>query len=255
VGENRLQVSTRSSIDWRNVLLVLDECDELEDAKQYEKSFSLLSKAIRSVPTESRYRLRRGMLLCMNLGRFKKGFSDLHCAATFASESPHPQQALSLCYRWIGDIASAQKHAERAIELDKDDASSYYQLAACEFALKNFDAAIAQLEIALNIEPENELAWTELGHVLKACGKLDQAEAAFLKALAITQDASNYLNLAQVQLALGNKQGAVLSLKQAGKFKLDEVKQVLIDHYMAIAVKSTDRSKIECASLHARTGG
>ena len=76
-------------------------------------------------------------------------------------------------------IARGRKMAERAVRLNNDDEYSHWILGLLLMANRDYDKAIAELERAIEINPNCSLAYGSLATVLNHAGQPADAIASF----------------------------------------------------------------------------
>lgn len=106
---------------------------------------------------------------------------------------------------------------ERAIELDPQDFRLFYLLAfVSELRGASPDQIAALYGEASRLEPGLPTTFYRLGEALTRAGRLDEASAAYRRAIGIDSElAVAHRGLGQVALAQGDAQAAVASLEQA----------------------------------------
>ena len=124
------------------------------------------------------------------------------------------------CYAGLGQLGSAVKSYEKAIEIKPDYAKAHYNLgnALHDLALQGLgylDDPINSYERSLEIDPDYAEAHNNLGNVLKDLGRLDEAFESFEKALTIKPDyVEAHYSLGIVLFDLGQLDDAVKSYKK-----------------------------------------
>jgi superkiller protein 3 len=82
-----------------------------------------------------------------------------------------------------GNFSEAERIFRRVIELNPNDAVAYNNLGNALYLQKKLDETIAALRKAIELDPNYAPAYNGLGHALRNQGKLDEAISAFQKAL------------------------------------------------------------------------
>lgn len=220
---------------------IVDRCDELCSSGRVDDALTLLSGAIASEPDKISYRLCRGRIYCDRLGETSKGVDDFEQALSLNPQSPVAHQYLCLCYLKEGKHDVALEHAEQAMDLNCDDEFSHYVLAKSRLAAERFHSAIKYFKSAIEIDSNRALFWEGLGTAYLESGAVDEAEQAYVQAIALEPTAILHIRLARVYLDAGNVSNAMKSLNRAERFKLTEAERLLVNGYAAIAKQSSLR--------------
>jgi len=96
---------------------------------------------------------------------------------------------------------SPQKEVALSNRTQNDSLDTWYNRAVDLQNAKKVDQAEALYKKILDQDAEYGLAWNNLGAIYGARGELDQAETAYLKALAAQQAPETYANLANIYIA------------------------------------------------------
>lgn len=86
-------------------------------------------------------------------------------------------------YVILGDFVSADKWLTRAVEWDPNDADAWYNLGRAKYNLNYFEQGIQAFERVLKLRPGDIKAKDNLGLCYEGLGKVDEAVAAYRKAL------------------------------------------------------------------------
>jgi protein O-GlcNAc transferase len=92
------------------------------------------------------------------------------------------------CYAGLGQLGSAVKSYEKAIEIKPDYAKAFYNLGGTYHELEKMDDSIKSYKRSLEIDPDYAEAHNNLGNVFQDLGRLDEAFECFEKALTIKPD-------------------------------------------------------------------
>jgi len=126
------------------------------------------------------------------------------------------------CYAILGQLDTAVKRYEKALEIKPDYADAHNNLAITFQELGQLDAAVKCYDQALAIKPDYAEAFNNLGIVLKELGQLDTAVKSYEKILTIRPDfAEAHYNLGVTLQGLGQLDEAVKSYEQAIAIKPD----------------------------------
>jgi tetratricopeptide (TPR) repeat protein len=166
---NNLEVQTL------NALLLLNN-GKIDDA------FTLLKKAAKGNPTSVPTQLL--------LARVASGKGDQVAAEASWTEatklSPGNIEAatgLASIANQKGDAALLSQVAEKMIQLHPDFTDAYFWRATAEANQKQFDKALADLQIVLTRNPESSAAYLQLGQIRVAQGHIPEGVALIQKAL------------------------------------------------------------------------
>ncbi|MDR3111186.1 MAG: tetratricopeptide repeat protein [Planctomycetaceae bacterium] len=119
-----------------------------------------------------------------------------------------------------GDFAGAERGYRFVLEREPLHAGALHFLGMLFFARQQFTEALLFLEKALQLRDGNAVYHNNYGVVLKALGRLDDAENAFRKAITLTPDyADAHSNLGSVRLIRNDIKQAELELETALKLQ------------------------------------
>jgi predicted O-linked N-acetylglucosamine transferase (SPINDLY family) len=144
-------------------------------------------------------------------------------AATLAQEMTvrFPQhefgwKALGEVFKQMGRKADALAPMQQAAALSPDDVEAHYNLGNTFKDLGRLVEAEASYRRALQINPNFAAAYSNLGNILKNMGRLDEAETSYRQALQLTPDfADAYNNLGNLLKEMGRLNEAEVSYRQA----------------------------------------
>jgi Flp pilus assembly protein TadD len=163
-----------------------------------------------------------------NAGKADGAGEVLKSLATREPKNNFFRLSLSRSYRISGKNSDAVEQLKKAIENNPSDADAFHELALAYKALHNypealqaehiaislnpdyseyhaangsievetgqFDAAKREFSIVLKIDPNNAIAWNNLGNALRETGDLTQAEIAYRKAIELSPHYAYPLN-------------------------------------------------------------
>jgi DNA-binding winged helix-turn-helix (wHTH) protein/Flp pilus assembly protein TadD len=131
------------------------------------------------------------------------------------SESPEAHAvAAFLAYRFAGDDELAEREFRRSFALDPRNAAAHHWHAILLFSGGAIDAAVAELELAHQLEPTSEVISRWLGRAYYYQRRPDAAIAALSETLAIQPaDAPALLTLASAQEQRGRLEDALRTLE------------------------------------------
>ena len=115
-----------------------------------------------------------------------------------------------------GQIATAKKNFERAVEIKQDFAAGHFNLGNCFLRKDNFESAIASYQAALTIDETYAEAHNNLGNAYSKSKQPDLAIKSYKAALRLKPNYTDaYLNLGSLQLEYGHFDAAIGSYQQA----------------------------------------
>ena len=131
-------------------------------------------------------------------------------------------KALGTALGQIGRSADALAHMQKAAALSPNDAEAHYNLGITLKDLGRLDESEASYRWALQIKPDFAEAHSNLGNVLKELRRLDESEASYRRALQIKPDcAETHSNLGTTLKELGRLDEAEASYRRALQIKPD----------------------------------
>jgi DNA-binding winged helix-turn-helix (wHTH) protein len=140
-------------------------------------------------------------------------YRDAALARNAASPEAHAVAAF-LAYRFAGDAALAEREFRRTFALDPRNAAAHHWHAILVFSYGAIDAAVAELELAHQLEPTSEVISRWLGRAYYYQRRPDAAIVALSETLAIQPaDAPALLTLASAQEQRGRLGDALRTLE------------------------------------------
>ncbi|MBT6909507.1 MAG: adenylate/guanylate cyclase domain-containing protein, partial [Rhodospirillaceae bacterium] len=117
-----------------------------------------------------------------------KAYAFAERACELDNENALAHTALSLCQTWRGELGLAVKSAARSVELDPNFGMGYSALGqACDF-LGLHENAIEAFQMTLRLDPQHDLSLHFIGRAQFAMGRDVEAEENFKRRLAIKPD-------------------------------------------------------------------
>lgn len=136
--------------------------------------------------------------------------------------NPRLHAELAACYLEAGRIDEGVAHLEDALRLDPTS-GRYYDLGMALIVQRQFDAARAAFERALDLKPAFGEAVFNLGVIAHAQKHLDEAMAYYTRALALgVADSSLHYNFGRALAAAGRMDEAVAQYQRAVDLKPDD---------------------------------
>jgi len=106
----------------------------------------------------------------------------------------------------IGKHKESESKLQKAISLNPEYASAYYNLAVLFIGLGNFGKAELELKKAIKLKSDFAIAYYNLGFILKDQGRLKEAESYTQKALEVDPQLTDaYLSLSTIQTSNANQ--------------------------------------------------
>jgi len=117
---------------------------------------------------------------------------------------------LSGIYWAVGRHHDAEKEALKAIELNPDGSGGYRVLSLAFLGQGRTDEAVEQAQIAVEKNPQMK---TNLGYVLAAAGRMEEARVLLEELVGAPEGQVNPVRLARFQAAFGDLDGAMANLE------------------------------------------
>ena len=167
-------------------------------ASETEQAVKQLRKAVKADPTnaglhyklaqalsaEGRYDLGRG-------GRrmadpvFKEAIAEYTKTVELQPSNTAARRSLVSELEFMSKFAEARAQLREIVKLNSGDASAHLELARADLRQDGGDLneALAEFHAALDIEPQNAGAWSDLGDALGRAGKYEDAASAYGEAV------------------------------------------------------------------------
>ena len=159
----------------------------------------VMDEAVKNIP--GNYSLLSGYgLILVQTAQHQRAADVLQEALSLFDFEPEVWDNLGIATMRNGDLLKALEYFDKAIALDKSFALAYANKGAAYFEMsdkpENLALSIESFRRAVALEPAGGLAWRGLGFANKKAGKLDEAVAAWEKAvIADPADEFSTLNL------------------------------------------------------------
>ena len=135
-------------------------------------------------------------------GRYEAAVKKLRIAVEKLPNSSQAYNFFGLAYHKMGDFKQAETRYARALEIDRNHAPVYYNLANLQLQQTNYAGAIRTLQTFVSLQPEAPQGWTALGAAQKRIGQLDAAAQSYMHASNLSPDRPDIFNeLGMIQLA------------------------------------------------------
>ena len=113
-------------------------------------------------------------------------------------------KVLGVVLKQTGRIAESLIAGKKAVDLDPQDAEAHSNLGNTLRELEKLDEAEASCRQAIALKSDFAEAHSNLGNTLQELGRLDEAEASYSQAIALKSDfAEAHLNLGNVLMSIG----------------------------------------------------
>lgn len=129
----------------------------------------------------------------------------------------------SLYYKGRNLLEKSLKMAQKAVQLDPENALTYNTLGAALYELSRYDEAEKVFRKAVDLDPEDAVAYTNLGMALIEMNQTDEAETAFRKSLELdNEDASVHIRLGMALSILQRFEEAVKAFRKSIKLNPED---------------------------------
>jgi tetratricopeptide (TPR) repeat protein len=129
---------------------------------------------------------------------------------------------VALDYVILKDFVDADKWLTRALESNPNDSEGWYYLGRAKYNENRFEEAVHAFSECLRLDPANAKAEDNLGLSHEALGRIEEAKAAYRKAIDwqaqttnVKPDAGPFLDLGSLLLDQHDAQGAIVYLLRA----------------------------------------
>ncbi len=129
-----------------------------------------------------------------------------------------------------GRHEDAKTRADKVLAADPSNIDAHILLGNALAGMKNFDAAVEQMQRAIKTDPNPGLSYASLGNFELQRGNRSEAEAAYAKAIELDPTS------APARVALGNYR---LAIEDRGQAEVAFLKALELDPHSVIALRST----------------
>ncbi len=136
-------------------------------------------------------------------------------------------------------LAEAEKKCLEVISLSQYEASAYRLLADVYLQQKQYGQAKEIFEFLLKLNVEDPEAHQGLGRVAVGAGEYQTAEAEYQKSLALADQASVHLDLADVYQTLGEREKALAACRDA--LAIEPRNPKILDAFCSLAIECGNR--------------
>jgi tetratricopeptide (TPR) repeat protein len=171
--------------------------------------------ALQAEPLDGDVRLKLAETYA-KLGQGRQAAQEYIRAADVLIDRPEVQVRAGSILLLSGRFDDARVRAEKALAVAPSDVEAQILLANALAGLKDLNAAVAEIEEAIKLQPDRSASYTNLGVIEVTRGKREAAEKAFKKAIELDgRSAPAHLALANFLWATGRQAEAAPHLAQA----------------------------------------
>ena len=176
-------------------------------------------------------------------GRYREAAEQFAKVLELDSRNIRGLANLAVSYMLAGDFAAAAPIYQRSIDVEPQS-DNYSNLGLMYYYLGRYDDAERALQSAIELAPNAQVTWSNLGDVLIADGRAEEARSSFVRArelanatLAVNpNDPSVMMDLAWIHAMLGNKTDAMAIIEKAASAQPDDpyadyIKGLIYNHY------------------------
>ncbi len=162
------------------------------------------------------------MKYLFNLKEYEQTIDYINKLIAYEGRKAEYMYILGICYKNLNDYINARDSFALAVDLDKKDFKSYYELGHILDETNKTDTAIVMFNKAIRIKPDFYEAREALGICYTRQGKFKEAINVYKKALEKFPNSYElYYNIAIIEIELDKLEEAKASFKKAGEIKKD----------------------------------
>jgi TolB-like protein/Flp pilus assembly protein TadD len=164
------------------------------------------------------------------LGRLDDALEEMRIAQSLDPVSSIVARDLALIHAYCRDFEAALEQCDHTIELNPHFSPAYWALGAIQEQRKDLDEAIAAFQRAINLSPHSPRMHAGLGRAMALAGRKPLAIASLRKLEAMTaQRYVSPIEFAAVRLALGQRELGFSSLEKACEERAFDVLALKVD--------------------------
>ncbi len=161
-------------------------------------------------------------LILFKAVRAKESLAEYTEGAKYREPSPYDLEIVALDYVLLRDYMDADKWMSKSLERNPNNSEGWYYLGRTKHSENRFEEAVQAFEECLKQEPRNIKAEDNLGLAYAALGQVDEAAAAYRKAIAwqaqkVDKDEGPFLDLGSLLLDQRRPKEAMPYLMQAAQ--------------------------------------
>ncbi len=196
--------------------------------KQPQEAEKILRRATDAHPGDAAAFNSLGVFLFQN-GRYDEAAAQTEYAVALRPDDAKYITNLASAHMLQGDFASAARYFQRAVDV-KPTKNTYSSLGMMYFYVGDYDAAIESLRAAVELQPNDRLAWANLADTLWAAGMIQEARQAYQEAESMAaralevnpNDPFATMDMAWIKAALGEHDEARWLIERAIELAPDE---------------------------------
>ncbi len=201
--------------DNKNVVELAAKAQKLFDSGDFDDALKNINKAISILPGNiDLHNLKSDILF--NKGDLNETIKELKFLETPDHDNASYYSMESTCYLSMNDYEKALECADKAIKIDPEYISSYYNRAVSLKNMGKIDDAVIAYKIALEKEPSDPDVHKNLGEIYLEQKKYKMAESELKLAMKFRNDDENIYDLiAELKLETGDVHGYSQTLLNA----------------------------------------
>jgi len=227
-----IELNTDNPMAYANRAVVQQRLGHLEEA------LADFNRAIELHPNDHQYYLDRATVK-IRLGKFAEAIEDLNRSLELSPESAEATYLRGVANVELGNLEEGNKDFERAIVLEprlaeinyqpgdgidrilefymnNSEAEALFQRAMVKVRAGDFEGALADLNRAIELDPQDEMLYSNRGAARAQLGQYEEAMADFNRALELyPRNVRVYCNIATLKMMLGDYQEALRNVERA----------------------------------------
>lgn len=130
----------------------------------------------------------RKAIEAIDQGNYQKGLEYIEKALEISPYDPTFLTERGTLYLHLGERTKCLKDMDTVVNLEPKNGYRYSCRAYCRSFFKDIDGAVADYEVAVQLDPEDAIAYNNLGLLLERKGAMDRAKKNFNKADQISKE-------------------------------------------------------------------
>jgi tetratricopeptide (TPR) repeat protein len=183
---------------------------------------------------------------------YRRALADYDRLAAVVPDHPAVLFSRARAYVELGDVDAAIGDLERALELDPDDADAHNRLGVLLEGRGSFAEALEHYERVVALAPDNPVGWRNRGDALRALGRADAAATSYRRAVELDPDeASTRIALAEFLGVSGDYDGARTELERVLAVDPDSADAIALDASVLMAIGDRAQASERAADAEA----